>query len=106
MEQYNPVLLVKDFNSHGKLKTDDTFMTLADIPALLTEGIIDHPVNPITGNPIDFSGKEGGAIVSTADNFDPFDNDGYSYKTKSGMWYRVSGNIFDEKNWVQIDKPY
>lgn len=105
VEGYNPVLLVKDFNSHGKLKTDDSFMTLADVPAVAAESLIDNPVNPLTGNAIDFKGKEGEAVVSTADNFDPFDNDGYSYRTESSDWYRVSGNIFDEKNWTKIDAP-
>ena len=48
---YNPLLLVKDFDSRG-LRADDTFMTNADTPTLAFSGLIDDPVNPFTGDPI------------------------------------------------------
>lgn len=105
VEWYNPVMLVKDFNSHGKLETNDSFMTLADVPALSADGLIDDPVNPFTGNTIDYCGKDGGAVISTADNFDPYDNDGYSFKTDIGKWFSVSDNIFDVKNWKELPNP-
>ena len=48
---YNPLMLVKDFDSQ-EFTIDDTFMTNADTPLLAFSGIIDHPVNPFTGNNI------------------------------------------------------
>ena len=53
---YNPLLLVKDFNSR-EFTTDERFMTNADTPTLATAGIIDAPVNPFTGKPINSDPK-------------------------------------------------
>lgn len=48
---YNDFLLVKDFNEKGDLKTDEKFMTSADVPLIATKGIIEA-VNPYTGQPL------------------------------------------------------
>ena len=44
-EAFAPLLLVKDFNAHGELKTSEEFMTNADTPYIATKGIIENPVN-------------------------------------------------------------
>ena len=49
---YNPLLMVKDFDDHG-FSTNGDFMTNADTPILAMKGIIDNPVNPFTGNPVE-----------------------------------------------------
>ena len=54
---YNPQLLVKDFNSHG-LTTDTTFMTNADTSSLAFEGLVEHPVNPLDGQPLSTALKD------------------------------------------------
>ena len=51
------MLLVKDFGATG-FTTSDTFMTNADVPTLAMAGLIENPVNPFTGNPINSSFKE------------------------------------------------
>ena len=48
---FNPLLMVKDFGSHG-FRTDNTFMTNADVPVIAFRDLIAHPVNPFTGNEI------------------------------------------------------
>jgi len=48
---FNNVLLVKDFNAQGNLKTDNKFMTQASVPNIATSGIIDG-INPYSGNPL------------------------------------------------------
>ena len=38
-ESLIPLIMMKDFNTDGPLQKDYTFMTLADIPILATEGL-------------------------------------------------------------------
>ena len=54
---YNAVLMVKDFGSTG-FTTDDTFMTNADVPSIAFSGLVEHPVNPFTGNRVTADMKE------------------------------------------------
>lgn len=102
-DHYHPVLLVKDFNSHGKLKTDMNFMTNADVPLLAFKDIIKNPVNPFTGNPVtDKIKHRDGAVILTPFiwNADQL-IDMYSIPAKENEWYTVKDNIFESKNWVQ-----
>lgn len=48
---FNNVILVKDFNAQGKIKTDNKFMTQASVPSIAMKGIIDG-VNPYSGKPL------------------------------------------------------
>ncbi|MDR1220589.1 MAG: membrane protein insertase YidC [Treponema sp.] len=48
MEDYNPLLMVKDFGAHGPLSISETFMTNADVPAIVTQGLRE-PKNPHLG---------------------------------------------------------
>jgi len=99
--KYHPLLMFKDFNDNGTLKKDETFMTNADVPYLLTQGIIKDPVNPFTGNRIE-TAKNDGVFVSTSDIFSPLQNkDTYVYNIDSDEWYRVKDSIFDSSNWIQ-----
>lgn len=50
-------LLVKDFNSRGELKIDESFMTNADAPSIAVEGIVENAKNPFTGNPYKVENK-------------------------------------------------
>ncbi len=55
-ELYNPVLLVKDFNSEGKLEISDEFMTNADMPSLAVSHF-DKVSNPYSSLEINNSAK-------------------------------------------------
>ena len=110
-EWYNAMLLVKDFDATG-YSTDYTFMTNADVPVIALEGIVDDPVNPATGVPINSDMKNGKIYVSYASDYDenlwnPESNPGSSfYYGPDNKWYELTGpDIFDLDNWVQIDSP-
>ncbi|MBO4241692.1 MAG: membrane protein insertase YidC [Clostridiales bacterium] len=96
----NPVLLVKDFDSEGFV-TDDTFMTNADVPTIALSGIVEDPVNPFTGNPINSDPKfEGPIEVIYSDYYDIDVNNGNVFMP--GFWYSVHDDIYDENNWEYL----
>ena len=70
LEFYNPVLMVKDFDSHG-FSISEEFMTNADVPTLTMAGLIENPVNPYTGNVISNDEKLNGRqyIITDTTNF-------------------------------------
>lgn len=101
----NPLMLVKDFGETGALQTSDAFMTNADVPSLAVRDLIDDPVNPYTGVPIEDSAKQGEQHVVYSNNWDIYKNRGKRYDTSDGQWYAVHDNIFDADNWKKIDEP-
>ena len=111
VEWYNCLLMVKDFDSEG-FATDDTFMTNADVPVIATNGIIDAPVNPYTGNPIDSDLKSGDLYISYSmdqdeDTWNPNYNSGNAFAyTADTVWFKlINGNIYEPDNWVLVDGP-
>ena len=96
---YNPLLLVKDFNS-SVFTTDPSFMTNADVPTLAAECLIADPVNPFTGEPICSDAKEASEqLIFTTHDFDPASYTGYTFHADS--WYTVHDDIFDLSNWTR-----
>ena len=98
---YNPLFLVKDFNSTG-FHVDDQFMTNADTPVLALDGLVDAPVNPFTGTAITDAPKntEEYHIFNTSFN-SPKDNDGNTFRP--GNWYALRWqNIFDTSAWRSL----
>ena len=111
VEWYNCLLMVKDFDSEG-YSTDYTFMTNADVPTIAMDGIIDDPVNPYTGNPINSDPKSGNLYVSYSydqdeDTWNPNYNSGNTFSyTDDTVWFQlINGNIYDPDNWVAVDNP-
>jgi YidC/Oxa1 family membrane protein insertase len=102
-ERYNPLLFIKDFNEHGEPKTDMTFMTNADVPALALKGIVENPVNPFTGKPITTGPKQNGAKITI--NHIPMvaQHGKYTFNIRSDQWILVHDDIFDAKNWSKIE---
>lgn len=104
VERFNPLLMVKDFNAHG-FKTDDSFMTNADVPTLAMEGVIHNPVNPNTGNPVNMDAKKDDQYITTSEKWSTTINHGYKFDTTDGYWYAVKpGSIFDVNNWKRASK--
>ena len=103
-EAYNPLLLVKDFNSHGPLKTDMSFMTNADVPVLAAKNIISNPVNPFTKNPLTMDPKKNGVTITTNNVFMPYQHGKYQFRITDDQWVSVHDNIFDPANWSQGKK--
>jgi hypothetical protein len=103
-ERYNPVLLEKDFNARGELKTDMAFMTNADVPFLTTAGIIQNPANPFTGQPITSESKNNGVSITTNAVSMPYQHPKNIFDIKDGQWIFVHDNIFDANNWEKVNK--
>lgn len=105
------LLLVKDYDSTG-YTTDSTFMTIADVPTLALEDIVDYPVNPHTGEPINSEPKHGDIYVEDNQTYDerlwnPEANQGNTfYYNDDYLWFKiVNENIYDLNNWVETDYP-
>ncbi len=100
---YHPLLLFKDFAAAGPLVTDtERFMTNADTPSLLLQGLVEHPVNPFTGKeiPLDTTAlKQDGVVISVCDRHRPSDNGRYQFSIAADEWWRVRNNIFEAASW-------
>ncbi len=98
--RFNPVLFVKDFNSTGKYKTDNTFMTIADVPLVALDGIVDNPINPISNNMLTNKSKEDGVVIFADKNrWNTNDFPGSKVFDKNSHFIKVKDNIFDQKNY-------
>lgn len=99
---YNPLLMVKDFNSTG-FTTVDEFMTNADVPTLALSELIEDPVNPYTGNPINSDPKNAPVQYILGSHIYQTDkNNGNTFLP--GIWYSVHDDIFDMDNWEILDE--
>ena len=97
---YNPLLMVKDFDSQT-FTTVETLMTNADTPALAAAGLIDHPVNPFTGNPISTDGKNVPELhISASHEWDTDVNNGNTFLP--GIWLGVHDDVRVGGNWRVI----
>ena len=97
---FNPMLLVKDFNSVGEVQTDMTLRTNADTPYLATEGLGVPQINPFTGNPF--------TLAEDYSAFDVYDgqvsDNTFDTNVSEFTFYHhfsVRDNIFDETNWTR-----
>ena len=98
---FNCLFMVKDFGATG-FTTSDTFVTNAETPVYATNGLIENPVNPFTGNQIT-------SDLNNSDAFLYFESDAF-YVTENnanqflpGMWYTFdssSGDIRDDSAWT------
>ena len=99
-------LLVKDFNEHGRLKIDNTFMTNADTPALATENIIKDAKNPFTKNELKVEQNKKSDFVKIA--YAPVENlrsrNNKKFKVSENEWFTVKDDIFKEENWSYLNK--
>ncbi len=102
IERFNPTLMVKDFNSDGEFKTSDEFMTNADVPTIAMSGLIDSPINPATGKPVNSAAKNSELLVTTSSRWHIIEDHvpGYVFNTTGGQWWEMSGSsIFDSSSW-------
>jgi hypothetical protein len=101
LDHFNPVLLVKDFNATGEMKTDMTFMSNADVPSLAMSELIENPINPFSGKAITTDRKESPLLIL-------INRVHYKNETEIDInlqnTYYVHDNIFDEKNWNKPEK--
>ena len=98
-EELQAVLLVKDFNSTGNLKIDNSFMTNADTPSLALHDILDNPVNPFTNNSLTVENKNDYIKISTAPMQSLRTRDDIKYTVRDDEWLTVHDDIFKNENW-------
>jgi YidC/Oxa1 family membrane protein insertase len=108
LQSYNPLLMFKDFysgseSSKGDLKTDNAFMTNADTVFLALKDIVENPVNPFTGQPLQ-TRKAGGVNIVTIDALSSYRHTKYKYNIAKDQWMHVRDNIFDPANWKKAEK--
>jgi YidC/Oxa1 family membrane protein insertase len=104
LEAYTALLMVKDFNAHGTLLVDDSFMTNADVPLIALKDIVENQVNPWTGKKI-MSDKEDGITLTTSRLWSVDKHPKYWFDIKPDEWLHVHTNIYDKNNWKQITYP-
>ncbi|MCR5290536.1 MAG: YidC/Oxa1 family membrane protein insertase [Treponema sp.] len=101
---YHSIMMYKDFNTNGTIKTDMSFMTNADTPSLLVRDIVPNATNPFTNKPIPTdttSLKKDGVYITVNDNHQPPYNGKYTYTIKDTEWWHVKDSIFKSENWNQ-----
>ena len=97
LEQYYPLLMVKDFNSKEFI-VSDAFMTNADVPTLAMDRLIENPVNPFTGKAITSNEKYAhDQIIIVSDEWNTQTNNGNTFLPAT--WASVKDNIWDKGNW-------
>jgi hypothetical protein len=96
MESYNPLLMVKPFDSRGTLAISGKFMTNADVPSLASVDM-DNPVNPYLGTPLGEVTKLP-LRVAQAVSFQPRRHGPYTYKL-SGTREFTGPDIFHASSW-------
>jgi YidC/Oxa1 family membrane protein insertase len=104
VDNFNPLLMVKDFDTSGEMQTDMTFMTNADVPFLALKDQIDHPVNPFTGKAISQEAKKKPLYIAIS-GFTIIENPNQTQFTLDlKKDYYVHDNIFDPDNWEKAEK--
>lgn len=96
-----PLFMVKDFNS-TEFTTSTEFMTNADTPTLAFKDLIDNPVNPFTGKPINSDEKTAHKqYMIISDVWQTSINNGKVFLPAN--WCSVQDNIWDKNNWEFYD---
>jgi YidC/Oxa1 family membrane protein insertase len=103
-EIYNPLLMVKDFNDNFALKTDNSFMTNADVPSLAFNGTIQNPVNPFTNNPVNDEAKQRNLLITISGKWMPYEHNVNTFKIAPNEWYTVHTDIFNADNWQRAER--
>ncbi|MDR0707456.1 MAG: membrane protein insertase YidC [Treponema sp.] len=98
MEDFNPLLMVKDFNAHGPLSVSETFMTNADVPVLVTQGLLE-PKNPHLGTSLSRTFQENDPLaVTRAVAANPSKHGPYLFNL-SGVRTLIGRDIFKASSW-------
>jgi YidC/Oxa1 family membrane protein insertase len=104
IDNFNPLLLIKDFYTSGAVQTDRTFMTNADVPFLAFQGQIEKPVNPFTGREISTELKDNPLYVACSGGIHLADPEATRIILDPKRDFYVHGNIFDFRNWIRAEQ--
>lgn len=103
---YNPLLLVKDFNASGAIKSDRTFMTNADTSLLAIAGLDVSSINPYTGKDL-FEQVNKSTVNLYYGDWAPKHHGSHTFNLDPDLRYTVKDDITIEKNWsnLKFDGP-
>ena len=97
---YNPLLLVKDFNATGEVKTSYEFMTNADVPTLAVSHLPEEfHKNPFTGKVLNSEEKNDGITIIGSHKHSVSEHGKYKFDYTSDEVFYVKDNIFVKENW-------
>ncbi len=97
----NPLFMIKDFGS-DEFTVSNEFMTIADVPSEAFKGIIDNPVNPFTGNPINEDRKNDDELYGIYSESSIEKNNGNTFMDPKRFSIK-NQNIFDVDNCKYIN---
>lgn len=104
VDQFNPLLMVKDFNASGDIKTDMAFMSNADVPTIALQNVIDGAVNPFTGKTITMESKKSPLYIAISGSIHLQGKNTTQFTLNSKLDYYVHDNIFKQENWSAVSK--
>jgi hypothetical protein len=100
VDQFNPLLMVKDFDASDEIKTDFAFMSNADVPYLSLVNVIENPVNPFTGNEISVERKKNPLYIAISGSIHISGKNDAQFTLNPKLDYFVHDNIFAAENWI------
>ncbi|MGP1593870.1 MAG: YidC/Oxa1 family membrane protein insertase [Treponema sp.] len=100
-----PLIMMKDFNSEGALKKDNTFMTLADIPFLSTKDLPSElQKNPFTGKTfIETQDKKVVKAVMSGNWHAHHQLKATQFDVDKDGWIYIKDNVYASVNWSRTN---
>ena len=104
VQAFMPLFMIKDFDTENEAYiTDDSFMTLADVPLAAVNGFSDEVKNPFTGNLLsDDAGQKEEPYITASEKYVITENNGSVFDTGNDHWYTVHGDIHEKENWRDL----
>lgn len=104
-EELIPLMMMKDFNSDGNLKIDNTFMTLADIPFLTVKDLDEKlQINPFTGILFKDSQLKSPAKIMIGGGWQADKElEMKEFKADENDWAFVKDDVYKPENWSHTE---
>jgi hypothetical protein len=102
VDQFNPLLMLKDFNAAGALRTDMSFMSNADVPPLALKDLINNPKNPFTGEDVSMERKKNPLYIAMSGSIHLSGKSATRFLLNPQKDYYVHDNIFKPENWRPV----
>lgn len=102
-ENVTALLMVKDYNAHGELRNDNSFMTNADVPSIACDKIINNPKNPFTKNPLAVDNKNNYVKISVAPVENMRSRNNKKFRVSEDEWFTVHDDIYKDENWGRLN---
>lgn len=98
---YNPLLLVKDFDCQEPFAFSDAFMTNADTPTIALAGLVEDPVNLFTGQAITDQAKAAEPQIVIESPWQFADNNGTAFMDEQ-VFALENRDVRIAENWRRV----